>query len=64
MILRSLSLSICVSLVLASWQVSPPIVAAVGAGLIAWLEGKPDTESAEAGVQAALRFVEEELQNK
>lgn len=36
-------------------------MAAVGASLIAWLEGKTDAESAAAGVTAALRFVENKL---
>jgi site-specific DNA-cytosine methylase len=48
-------------LILLAWQVSPPIVAAVGASLIAWLEGKTDSESAAAGVTAALQFVENNL---
>ena len=40
-------------------QVSPPIVAAVGASLIAWLEGKTDKQcTAAAGVSAALHFVQ------
>ena len=42
-------------------QVSPPIVAAVGASLIAWLKGKTDAESAAAGVTAALNFVGKNL---
>ena len=38
--------------------VSPPIVAAVGASLLAWLEGgRSDAECAAAGVAAALKFV-------
>ena len=43
----------------AALQVSPPVVAAVGASLVAWLEGEEDAACAAAGVAAALRFVGE-----
>jgi hypothetical protein len=41
--------------------VSPPVVAAVGASLVAFLKGEGDEECAQMGVAAALRFVSEAL---